>query len=65
MPEDQECPAGGHPLKTINATHEYRIHQEEGKCRKTVGLVTYQCETCNAILSVGEIEDILRQVDEL
>ncbi len=61
------CPECGKELLTILAKHEYNIKcdKEQGKWVKQDINVDYACSTCLESLGPLDIEDILRQVDEL
>lgn len=60
------CPVCKKELSIIHATHVYDITL----CRpddwsRDEGSVEYKCGHCEELLSTNEIEDILKQVDEL
>ena len=62
-----ECSScGGEPTQ-IYASHNYSIEydEEQGKWVKEVGEAVYVCGLCLQELDTRDIEDILRQVDEL
>ena len=51
---------------SIWAVHRYLITQDnKGEFHKDEGDVKYECGRCGYVLGVSEIEDALRQVDEL
>lgn len=54
-------------ITQILASHTYTIKydEEQGKWVKEVGVVHYICGGCINELDTRDIEDILRQVDEL
>lgn len=59
------CPECGVVLN-IEAIHYYDITQDdERKFHRTDGDVTYRCSACGATLHISQIEDALRQVDEV
>ena len=60
------CPECGEEL-LIRASHSYSISydKEQGKYVKDDGTVIYWCDECCEILKVSEIEEALKQVDEL
>lgn len=62
-----ECPHCGAELTEITVIHNYSIvyDKEQGKWVKQVGEVIYSCGDCEVILDIHNIEDILKQVDEL
>lgn len=62
-----ECPSCGAEVTEILARHEYTISysEEQGKWVKDVGEAGYSCGNCLGNLEPRDIEDILRQVDEL
>ena len=62
-----ECVSCGEDLTEILAAHNYSIKydEEQGKWVKDVGEVVYVCGLCLQELDTRDIEDILRQVDEL
>ena len=68
MPESKvECPScGGEPTR-IQASHNYSIEydEEQGIWVKMVGEPVYVCGLCLEELDTHDIEDILKQVDEL
>lgn len=65
MPEKVVCPYCSEPL-VIEAEHIYLITKsEDSGWHKEDGNVTYTCNNCDTELSVSEIKDILKQVDEL
>lgn len=68
MPEPKvECPSCGKEPTEILATHSYSIEydEEQGKWLKKDGEPVYVCGLCLEELDTRDIEDILRQVDEL
>ncbi|MBA7638622.1 hypothetical protein ES703_46278 [subsurface metagenome] len=68
MPEPKvECSSCGKEPTTILADHRYdiRYDKEQGKWVKETGEVVYVCGLCLEELDIHDIEDILRQVDEL
>ena len=62
-----ECTSCGAEVTEILARHTYTIShsEEQGKWVKDCGDVTYSCGTCLEELDSRDIEDVLRQVDEL
>jgi len=62
-----ECPSCGGEPTTILATHSYSIEysKEQGKWVKRNDYVVYACGICLEELDTHDIEDVLRQVDEL
>lgn len=62
-----ECPSCGMELTKILACHEYAIKydEEQKKWVRDEGEVGYSCGNCLQSLDTRDIEDILRQVDEL
>ncbi len=59
------CPECDKKLN-IEATHLYDITQDdEGKFGKSDGDATYRCANCGTFLHISQIEDALKQVDEL
>lgn len=62
-----ECPSCGKKLAGILARHDYPIdyNEEQKKWVKECGDVRYACGSCLEELDTRDIEDILRQVDEL
>ena len=62
-----KCPSCDAEVTTILASHDYTIelNSETGQWVKDVGEAMYVCGSCLQELSVHDIEDILRQVDEL
>jgi len=68
MPEPKvECPSCGKELTRILSDHRYdiRYDEEQGKWVKEIGEGIYVCGLCLEELDTHDIEDILRQVDEL
>jgi len=68
MPEPKvECTSCGREPTTILAAHNYSIKydEEQGKWVKETGEVIYVCGLCLQEIDTRDIEDILRQVDEL
>lgn len=61
------CQYCGKEPKLILASHDYDIKYDEvqKKWVKSTGDVVYNCGECHQELSVHDIEDILKQVDEL
>jgi len=62
------CPSCGGKPTEIRASHDYTIRYDEKQSRwiKEIGEVTYVCGLCLEELDVHiDIEDVLRQVDEL
>ncbi len=51
----------------IRAAHKYTIEYdaEQDKWVKSIGDVVYSCGLCLKELDIGDIYDILKQVDEL
>ena len=62
-----ECQSCGKEPDVIFAEHRYDIRYDEkqGKWVKEVGEVLYVCGLCLEDIDACDIEDILRQVDEL
>lgn len=62
-----KCPSCGGEITEILACHTYTIsyNTEQGKWLKETGGVVYNCAICMDELGIHDIEDILRQVDEL
>ena len=60
-----QCTNCGAELTEILATHNYTIEEHGEGWVKQVGEVTYSCTNCEGIIVVNEIQDILKQVDEL
>ena len=60
-----ECPSCGVEIATVLAQHSYSIKWNEEQWVKSVGEVEYRCSNCLEELDTHDIEDILRQVDEL
>ena len=62
-----DCPSCDKELTTILAQHEYTIRydKEQEKWVKSDGDAEYACSSCLERLDIHDIEDILRQVDEL
>lgn len=61
----QDCPCCGNELE-IKANHEYIIKQNgEGRWHKGEGSVIYTCTSCGSNLAPNEIEEALKQTDEL
>lgn len=62
-----ECPSCGAVLTRILASCRYTIEHSEEQCSwvKDEGSTTYVCGNCMEELNTHDIEDILRQVDEL
>jgi len=62
-----KCPYCGAELTEIVVVDNYTIDysEEQGKWVKQIGEATYSCGNCEVILRTDDIEDILRQVDEL
>ncbi len=67
MTNCQECPSCGAILTEIQANHNYLIELsgETNKWGKSDGCVEYTCGNCHGVLGIHDIEDILKQVDEL
>ena len=61
------CPQCERELKTVLALHRYNIKydEEQKKWIKSCGEAEYACSMCLERLDTHDIEDILRQVDEL
>jgi len=61
------CPNCGNELTEIFANHDYTIvlDTETQSWVKHDVNVDYVCGWCKEVLSVHDIEDILKQVDEL
>ena len=61
------CPSCEKELTTILARHEYTIKfdTDQAKWVKEIGDAEYACNSCLETLVTTDIEDILRQVDEL
>lgn len=60
-----QCPNCGAEITEILATHNYSIEKHDEVWVKQVGGVIYSCSNCEVILDIHDIEDILKQVDEL
>ena len=62
-----ECPSCGGEPTVIIATHSYTIEysEEQNKWIKRNDYVVYACGICLDDIDTRDIEDILRQVDEL
>lgn len=62
-----KCPNCGIVLTEIHASHDYTIelNKETQSWVKHDVAVEYTCEWCRDVLAVHDIEDILKQVDEL
>ena len=62
-----QCPNCNAELTEIIAEHTYAIEysEEQGRWTKSTGDVEYRCAICTDELSTTDIEDILKQVDEL
>lgn len=62
-----KCLHCGKEPKEILVNHEYSIDYDEVllKWRKSDGKATYRCGNCLQELSIQDIKDILKQVDEL
>lgn len=62
-----QCPSCGVVHSEILASHNYTISydEEQEKWVKEVGSAIYVCGNCHEELGTGDIEAILRQVDEL
>ena len=62
-----ECPNCGAENPEIIADHRYLIayNEEQGKYLKDDGEVTYSCNQCSELLGIADIQDALREVDEL
>ena len=62
-----ECQSCGEEVTDILAAHNYSIYwdKEQGKWVKSDGTAVYVCSHCLEELDIHDIEDILRQVDEL
>ncbi len=62
-----ECPHCERELLLILSEHGYNIKydKEQGKWIKRDDSVEYRCSNCLEELDTHDIEDILRQVDEL
>ena len=62
-----QCPSCGAELTEILAKHEYSIelNSETGQWGRGEGDVIYTCGNCSEELGFHDIEDILKQVDEL
>jgi len=62
-----KCTDCGAENPTIDASHHYSISydKEQGKYVKDEGQVLYSCGECHTDLDTTDIEDILKQVDEL
>ena len=62
-----KCPHCERTLESICASHDYMINlvPNTDLYSKTVGDVDYVCGECLGTLAISDIEDILRQVDEL
>jgi len=65
--ENLECSGCGGIVTEILASHDYTIEQNSETSRwvKNTGNVTYVCGNCLEELDTNDIEDILKQVDEL
>lgn len=59
------CPSCDAPLYSITVKHLYFITFSGGKYRKSDGVAHYRCSKCRCSLSVREITDILKEVNEL
>lgn len=64
--DERKCPYCDDPL-TILARHDYQIgyDEEQHKWVKDVGEVQYVCNNCYEVLDTHDLEDILKQVDEV
>lgn len=62
-----ECPFCGAIVTEILASHDYTIEQnsETEQWVKTEGTASYSCGNCLDEFGIHDIEDILKQVDEL
>ncbi len=62
-----KCPNCDRELTSILAQHSYSItyDREQEKWVKSCGDAEYACSMCLERLDTRDIEDILRQVDEL
>ncbi len=62
-----ECQSCGEEVTDILAAHNYSIYwdKEQGKWGKSDGTAVYVCSHCLEELGICDIEDILKQVDEL
>ncbi len=62
-----QCPYCGAELTEILACYNYAIEYSEEQERwvKSIGSVVYSCSNCTDELDTHQIEDVLRQVDEL
>lgn len=67
MADDTKCPHCGAVLDDVLASHNYSItySSEQEKWVKSEGNVEYRCGNCIEELDIHDIEDILKQVDEL
>lgn len=65
--DNLQCPSCGAILTEILVHHNYTIEysEEQEKWVKSDGDASYLCVNCMEELDIGDIEDILRQVDEL
>ncbi len=60
-----KCPECGKKLN-MDATHLYSITQDDGgKFHRSDGEASYRCDNCGTFLHISQIEDALKQVDEL
>ncbi len=62
-----QCPNCGAENPEISACHTYIIEYstEQEKWVKGIGGAEYTCTNCSEELSGDELDDVLRQVDEL
>ena len=62
-----QCPSCGAEFTEILARHEYLIEYNDELKRwvKSVGYVFYGCGNCTEELDFHDIEDALKQADEL
>jgi len=62
-----ECTSCGAEITEILARHEYtiRLDEEQDKGVKEEGEVIYSCGNCLQMVDTCDIEDALKQVDEL
>ena len=67
MGDSIQCPECGAELTEILARHAYMIEYSTlmERWTKSDGSVVYTCSNCEVELSIHDIEDALKQVDEL
>ncbi len=65
--EKVKCSGCGAEVTEILANHHYTVEysEEQEKWVKNIGDVTYGCGNCLEEFDTHDIEDVLRQVDEL